>query len=177
MLFRREAYQKIGGHQDLNGVFVDDLTLTRRIKRNGFCWRVMRASDLISCRMYHSGREALDGFTKNLFAAFDFHLSLFLFVYIWLGMLFLEPLIIILALSLGQTQTARMEELLICIGLSLLAWLIPYFDMGVPLPLGFIYPVTILANEAVALRSLLLTSTGRLSWKGRRLPRPKWKWL
>jgi hypothetical protein len=58
-----------------------------------------------------------------------------------------------------------------------LVWIIPYFEMGVPLALGFIYPVTILANEVVAFRSLILSLTGRLSWKGRPHARPRWKWL
>jgi chlorobactene glucosyltransferase len=177
MLFRREAYQKIGGHQNLDSVFVDDLTLTRRIKKAGLRWRVMRVSDLISCRMYHSSREALDGFTKNLFAAFDFRLLLFLFVYIWLGMLFLEPPIILLVLALGQSQTARLAELVICIGLSLLVWSVPYSEIGLPIAMGFFYPVTIMANEVAAIRSLVFSLAGRLSWKDRPLARPKWKWL
>jgi chlorobactene glucosyltransferase len=175
MLFQREAYQKIGGHQNLDRMFVDDLTLTRRIKAAGLRWRVMNVSDLISCRMYRSSREAFDGFAKNLFAAFDFHLSIFLFVYIWLGMLFLEPLILLLAF--GHAGSARVGELVICIGLSLLLWLVPYFEMGVPLYLGLIYPLTILANEVAAFRSLILSLAGRLSWKGRSLARPRWKWL
>jgi len=177
MLFRREAYRKIGGHENLGPVIVDDLVLARRIKAADLRWRVMNVSDLITCRMYHGSREAFDGFSKNLFATFDFHVSVFLFVYIWLGMLFLEPLIILAALTLGQAQTARLSELVICIGLSLLLWLIPYFEMGVPLPLGLIYPLTILANEVVAFQSLRLSMVGRLSWKGRPLGRPKWKWL
>jgi chlorobactene glucosyltransferase len=177
MLFRREAYRKIGGHENLGPVIVDDLVLARRIKAADLRWRVMNVSDLITCRMYHGSREAFDGFSKNLFATFDFHVSVFLFVYIWLGMLFLEPLIILAALTLGQAQTARLSELVICIGLSLLLWLIPFFEMGVPLPLGLIYPLTILANEVVAFQSLRLSLVGRLSWKGRPLGRPKWKWL
>jgi chlorobactene glucosyltransferase len=177
MLFRREAYRKIGGHENLGPLIVDDLVLARRIKAADLRWRVMNVSDLITCRMYHGSREAFDGFSKNLFATFDFHVSVFLFVYIWLGMLFLEPLIILAALTLGQAQTARLSELVICIGLSLLLWLIPFFEMGVPLPLGLIYPLTILANEVVAFQSLRLSLVGRLSWKGRPLGRPKWKWL
>lgn len=177
MLFRCEAYRTIGGHENLGTEFVDDLMLTRRIKEAGFRWRVVNVTDLITCRMYHSSRGAFDGFTKNLFAAFDFHLLLFLFVYIWLTVLFWEPLVVLAALTFGQAQTAQIGEVVVCIGLSLLLWLIPYIEMGVPLHLGFIYPLTILANEAAALQSLWLSLGGRLSWKGRPLARPKWKWL
>ena len=177
MLFRGEAYRKIGGHEALGSVIVDDLVLARRIKGSGLRWRVVNITDLITCRMYQGRRQAFDGFAKNLFASFDFHLSIFLFVYIWLGMLFLEPLIILVALALGRAPTAALGELVICVSLSLLLWLIPYIEMGMPLPLGLIYPITILANEVVAFQSLRLSLAGRLSWKGRPLGRPKWKWL
>jgi chlorobactene glucosyltransferase len=177
MLFRREAYQKIGGHENLGTAIVDDLVLARRVKESSQRWRVMNVTDLITCRMYHGGQEAFDGFSKNLFATFDFHLSIFLFVYIWLAVLFLEPLVVLVALILGLAPTAALSELVICIGLSLLLWLIPYLEMGLPPALGLIYPVTILVNEVAAFRSLWLSLAGRLSWKDRPLARPKWKWL
>jgi hypothetical protein len=68
-------------------------------------------------------------------------------------------------------------ELVICIVLSTLLWLIPYWAQGVPLGLAFVYPMTILANEAAALQSLRLSLSGRLTWKDRTLARPNWKWL
>ncbi len=177
LIFRRDAYGRIGGHAKLGTVIVEDLALARWIKAAGLRWRVMRVTDLISCRMYQGSREAFDGFTKNLFAFFDFHLFVFLFVFIWLAMLFLEPLFVFAALILGLAPSAVLSELVICIGLSLLIWVIPYLELGMSLALGFIYPITILANEAAAFQSLRLSMAGCLSWKGRPLARPKWKWL
>ena len=177
MLFRREVYHKIGGHESLGAVIVDDLVLARQVKAAGLRWRVMNVADLITCRMYHESQEAFDGFAKNLFACFDFHLSIFLFVFTWLAVLFLEPLIVFVAWVLGFAPTAVLSELVICIGLSLLLWLIPYIELGVPVYLGFIYPVTIVTNEVAAFQSLQLSMAGRLYWKGRSLERPKWKWL
>jgi chlorobactene glucosyltransferase len=127
--------------------------------------------------MYQNGRDAFDGFSKNLFAFFDFHLSVFLFVYIWLGLLFLEPLIVLLAFVMGFASSVNLSELISCIGLSFLIWIIPYIELGLPPYLGLFYPATILANEAAAFQSLRLSMTGRLSWKDRSLARPKWKWL
>jgi chlorobactene glucosyltransferase len=74
MLFRREAYQKIGGHESLNHAIIDDILLSRKIRREGLRWRVVSLSDLVSSRMYHNWHEALEGFTKNYFAAFDYRL-------------------------------------------------------------------------------------------------------
>lgn len=177
MLFRREAYQKIGGHAALGKTIVDDLTLARRIKAAGMRWRVARLSDLISCRMYHEGWEAVQGFTKNLFAAFNFRLLTYLFVFLWLAIQFLTPAIVMLSLTFGQAPNAQIGELAVCLGLSLLLWAIPYLETGIPFYLVFLFPVTILANEIVAFRSLFFSLTGRLSWKDRPLAKPGWKWF
>lgn len=177
MLFRREAYQKIGGHAALGKTIVDDLTLARRIKAAGMRWRVARLSDLISCRMYHEGWEAVQGFTKNLFAAFNFRLLTYLFVFLWLAIQFLTPALVMLSLTFGQAPNAQIGELAVCLGLSLLLWAIPYLETGIPFYLVFLFPVTILANEIVAFRSLFFSLTGRLSWKDRPLAKPGWKWF
>ena len=177
MLFRREAYQKVGGHAALGPKIVEDLALASSIKRAGLRWRVMNITDLVSCRMFLGAQEAFEGFAKNLFAAFDFRLGEFLFVYLWLGALFLEPLIILAARLFRLAPTASYIELTICIGLSMLIWCVPYWELKIPLILGLIYPITILANLSAAVLSLRLSLTGRLAWKGRSLPRPKWRWL
>ncbi len=177
MLFRREAYLAIGGHAQTSASIVDDLLLARQIQAAGMCWRVAFVADLISCRMYLSTREAVHGFTKNLFAAFNFHLLPFLFVFIWLAVMFWEPLIVLLVMFFGQTLQAQAHELKACLGLSVLVWLIPYADLRIPLWLACLYPFTILANGLVAFRSLWHTLGGHLSWKGRGIPRPHWRWL
>ncbi len=177
MVFRREAYQKIGGHAALGTAIVDDLMLTRKVKKAGLRWRVVRVSDLISCRMYHGGWEAANGFQKNLFAAFDFRLLIFLFVFLWLMVQYWTPIIVLAVYSFGFAPFARLDQLVVCISLSLLLWLIPYMELGIPLYLGLLYPVTILANEVVAFQSLFSSLTGRLTWKDRPLGRQKWKWL
>jgi chlorobactene glucosyltransferase len=177
MVFRRGAYQEVGGHAALGTAIVDDLMLTRKVKKAGLRWRVVRVSNLISCRMYYGEREAARGFRKNLFAAFDFRLLVFLFVFLWLMVQFWVPLIVFIVFSFGLAPFARPDQLVVCISLSLLLWLIPYKELGIPLYLGLIYPLTILANEVVAVQSLVSSLTGRLTWKDRSLGRQKWKWL
>lgn len=177
MLFQRDAYQKIGGHGALGNAIVDDLMLARRIKAAGMRWRVVRISDLISCRMYQGGGEAVQGFTKNLFAAFDFRLLIFLFVFLWLAILFLLPAIVLVIWILGYAPTARIDLVLVCVGISLLVWILPFIEIGIPFYLGFLYPIIVLANEVIAFRSLFFSMTGKLTWKDRSLTKPKWKWL
>ncbi len=65
MLFRRESYQKVGGHAALGPKIVEDLALAGSVKRAGLRWRIMNITDLISCRMYLGSQDAFDGFAKN----------------------------------------------------------------------------------------------------------------
>jgi chlorobactene glucosyltransferase len=177
MLFRRETYLAIGGHAGVSSFIVDDLMLARQVKAAGFHWRLVYVADLISCRMYRDNRSAMDGFIKNLFAAFDFRLLPFILIFLWLMVMFWEPLIILALMLLGQAPEAQAVKLIACIGLSWLLWLIPYLDMRIPFWLAFLYPLTILSNEVIAIQSIQQSLAGRLSWKGRRISRPHWKWL
>ncbi len=177
MLFRREAYLEIGGHERVISSVVDDISLTQKIIEKKLRWRVAHVSDLISCRMYRSSREAIDGFTKNLFAAFGHRLLPFLFVFLWLFVMFWEPLVVAGLMLVGRADGAQPAAVAVTIALSMLVWLIPYLEMGVPFYLAFLYPFTILANMGVAFRSLFHSLAGRTTWKGRVIRKPQWKWF
>jgi hypothetical protein len=101
----------------------------------------------------------------------------FLFVFGWMVVLFEVPLVTLVAVVVTGGQFAATYTLFGCIGLSLILWLLPYREIGVPPYLASLYPATVLANVLVAARSLLFTMCGRVTWKGRPLARPRWRWL
>jgi chlorobactene glucosyltransferase len=177
MLFRRDAYLAIGGHESISSSVVDDMSLARRIKAEKLRWRVSYIADLVSCRMYQSSREAIAGFTKNLFAAFDYRLLPFIFAFIWLMVMFWEPLIVLAVMTSGLVTQAQQTAIAACLVLSILLWLIPYGEMKIPFFLAFLYPFTILANIGVAVRSLVHSLAGRTTWKGRTIALTRWRWL
>jgi chlorobactene glucosyltransferase len=177
MLFRRNAYHEIGGHAHLGHYHIDDLMLARRIKSAGLRWRVADITDLVSCRMYRGSRETFWGFSKNYFAAFEYRLLPYVFVYAWLAIMFWKPLILLVQLTFGYEVQANLVELLVCVGSSLLLWLTAFIILKMPAGLAFLYPVTILAVEVVALQSLLQGLTGRATWKARPISKARWKWV
>ncbi|MEJ2447088.1 MAG: glycosyltransferase family 2 protein [Anaerolineales bacterium] len=177
MLFRKRAYQSIGGHAGVSQSIVDDLALARKVQENGFRWRVVQAADLISCRMYQTSRQALEGFTKNLFAAFEFRLIPFSFAFLWLAVLFLGPLLILAMLAAGRAPLTDPAILAICLGLSILVWLIPFIHLALPVWLAFCYPALVIANEISAARSLWVSLKGELVWKDRVIEPSSWKWF
>jgi chlorobactene glucosyltransferase len=178
MLFRRRAYEAIGGYAAVRQDTVDDMALGRRIKRHGFRWRLLDGTRHIRCRMYRGFAEVWEGFSKNLFAVFDCRILPFLFVWLWTGMVFWEPLVV-LVLEIAGVPLPRFSPTLAAVAVaeSLLLWGIAYWRFDFPRYLVFFYPVSVLLCVAIAVRSMVLTLTGRATWKGRRLTRKRIRWL
>lgn len=173
LLFRRAAYEGIGGHRAVRTAIVEDMELARRIKAGGYRWRMAHLTDLVSCRMYRGGREAAEALSRNLFAAFNFRVAPYLFAWGWLLVLFLKPWLDLGLVALGVPIGVPLAAVLCCIGLALVVWVIPFHQLGLPLWPATLYPVTMGVMEAVALRSLWLGLRGRLTWKDRAIARPR----
>jgi cellulose synthase/poly-beta-1,6-N-acetylglucosamine synthase-like glycosyltransferase len=67
LLFRREAYFRIGGHAAVAGSIIEDVDLAALAKQHGLRLRVVRAEALGAVRMYDSLGAILRGFEKNSF--------------------------------------------------------------------------------------------------------------
>ena len=172
MLFRREAYLKIGGYEAVRYHAVDDLALGRRIKAMGLRWRLVDGGQRIRCRMYHNFSQVYQGLSKNLFATFEYKIPQFLFVWIWLGIVFWGPLVT-LAMGLAGVQFPPYSLLLasIAVGMALLLWGVTHWRFAFPLYLTSLYPITILLSVIIAFNSMVLTLTNRATWKDRALVR------
>lgn len=172
LLFRRRAYERVGGHAAVRQNVVDDMALTRRVRAQGMRWRLFDGGPYVRCRMYHNFREVYEGFGKSLFAFFGYNVPLLLFVWLWLLVLFWEPLVV-LALGLigANVSAANMALAGWAVLLSLLLWTLNHWRFGYKLHLVLCYPLSILLAVAIALGSVYLTLSGRGTWKGRRLGR------
>lgn len=177
MLFRREAYHMIGGYEEVGKSMVDDLSIVRLIKSYGLRWRIVHISDIVSCRMYNNSQEAYHGFVKNMFAAFDYRLLAYIFVFAWLFIMFWVPIIILILMLFGMAPLAEPLDLSLCVGFSLILWLLPYLEIKVPFTLALLYPVTILVNIIIAVQSFRHTVGGNITWKERPITKKNWKWL
>ncbi len=66
MLMRREAYDAIGGHAAVRSQIAEDVALGQRMAASGRTVQLAVADDLIETRMYHSLKEIIEGWSKNL---------------------------------------------------------------------------------------------------------------
>ncbi len=67
LLFRRSAYEQIGGHGKVISSVIEDVAIAQLAKRNQLSVRVLRAEHLGSVRMYDSLAAIWKGFQKNSF--------------------------------------------------------------------------------------------------------------
>jgi glycosyltransferase involved in cell wall biosynthesis len=67
LLFRRSAYEKIGGHRGVASEVAEDVELARRIKQAGLHYWYGLGNDLGTLRMYRNFAGLWEGWTKNWF--------------------------------------------------------------------------------------------------------------
>jgi GT2 family glycosyltransferase len=66
MLFRRAAYDQIGGHHAVADNLVEDVALAQQIKAAGLKMRLILGLDFVQVRMYRTLAALWEGWTKNL---------------------------------------------------------------------------------------------------------------
>lgn len=177
MLFRREAYERTGGHAAVRDQPADDLALARRVKASGLTGLLLDGSRRIECRMYSGFKQAAEGLSKNLLAAFDHRILPFVFVWTWIGIVFLEPLLITgTSLLGGELRGVSLPLAYAAIAQAWGLWAASMWRFRFPWWIPFLYPVIVSLGVLLAGRSLMLSLSGRASWKGRRLGRPEVRW-
>ena len=178
MLFRRSAYESIGGHRALASEVVEDLALARGIKGGGFRLRYLLGLDAVDLRMYSDLPSLWEGWTKNWLIGLDRDVGkalgaagvvVLMFSVPWL----LLPSALVLLWLLPQLSLWWLLLLalsLLGVGqqLALRDWQRRRFD--VPLTYWWLMGAGGLLLGAIGPVSVWRTLTGRgWTWKGRQL--------
>jgi chlorobactene glucosyltransferase len=174
MCFTKEAYHRIGGHAAVRNQIVEDKAITSLIVKARIKWRLFDGSNILSCRMYRTSKEASEGLIKNLFPFFGYNIPFFVFVWIWLVIVFWQPIVTLIMLAAGvSVATKYILPSVVNLGLSLVMWGLFYWRFKFPFYLTFLYPITQVVISTVAMFSMVRTLKGTTAWKGRILTRQK----
>lgn len=176
MLFRRTAYDAIGGYEAVRTHPLDDVKFGRRVLKNGLKWLLVDGTNHVHCRMYRDFDSAVSGFTRSLFAFFTDHVLLYSLAWLWIAVIFLEPLLVIFANAAGiQLDFFPTSLAWIAVVEGFLLFLVIYSRFCFPLYLVWLYPLSICLFVWLAFRSLISALRGTAGWKDRRLPTPTFK--
>ncbi|MFC2159995.1 glycosyltransferase, partial [Actinomycetota bacterium] len=95
LLFKRKVYEKIGGHKSIKAKVLEDIHMAKQVKRCGYRIMLFDGSTNIYCRMYRNFKDLLRGFSKFMYAAFDFRIFTMTFVVLFITAAFLAPFILL----------------------------------------------------------------------------------
>jgi glycosyltransferase involved in cell wall biosynthesis len=180
MLFRRTAYEKLGGHRAVKSQVVEDVELARRTKAAGLRLSYLLGGEFVSVRMYRSLSALWEGWTKNLYMGAQRDVGSML--YLALAMLVIYPLPWLCLVAVGYKSWVGVGNWLdlIAAGLAIVAIFFHYYlrllsskVSQIPLDYWWLGGVGGTIIAAMALVSVFKTETGwGWTWRGRKLKLP-----
>ncbi|OQB47580.1 MAG: GalNAc(5)-diNAcBac-PP-undecaprenol beta-1,3-glucosyltransferase [Firmicutes bacterium ADurb.Bin153] len=174
MVFDRKAYFKVGGHSSVKARVDEDKEFARVMKQNGFPVIMADATRMISCKMYGGFKEAVRGFSKNVFSAFNYRVLPFVLVWLAAVTCIVTPVLYLILVDY-YANPALANQAMILVVLSLAIWFLTYWKTRVPYYLTLVYPMSMFIWFYVSMNSVYLSITGKSFWKGRNIPKPKIK--
>ena len=179
LMFRRDAYQKIGGHAAIRDNVIDDLTLGRRIRQAGMRCVALNGAAALQCRMYTGMQEIYSGFAKNLFRLFSNSLPTGIAVplcslcWLFFCTVYIAPVFAAAFFMLRPQGSLISPGAALVAGMSILCSFSSFFLVSThfryPRIMAFLYPVNIFLLFTIAMNSIIQTLTGHTEWKGRSL--------
>jgi chlorobactene glucosyltransferase len=94
-LFKRQAYEKMGGHKVVRAEILEDIHISKQIKKAGFRYMVFDGSSNVNCRMYRNFKEVMRGFSKFIYPAFDYNVFVEAIAMLMFSIVFLLPFILL----------------------------------------------------------------------------------
>jgi chlorobactene glucosyltransferase len=175
LLFRREAYEAIGGHAIARSAVLEDIALARAIKRTGGQLREADAAGLVRCRMYTDWAGVRDGFAKNMLAGWGgrasgllagtlFHWLILLLPWFWL---LTGPFLAVLGAEQAGPGGWWPAWPLVLVGLGVATRAITAAVTRQRAMDAILLPVSALLFTLIAWRSLAWARSGGPRWKGR----------
>tara|TARA_B100000959_G_C14915819_1_gene597288 strand:- start:943 stop:1479 length:537 start_codon:yes stop_codon:yes gene_type:complete len=168
LLFKKESYQRIGGHLSVRQEILDDVMLAKNAKRNGLSMLVADGKRLFSIRMYHSLEEIWVGWRKNMFLAMKGSV-IRTFYYVSVILCFvLTPYIVVIGNLWVGTGGIWVGSALFGLILTLVTGLALCRQLNLEKRNVFLFPLGAIIMSAIMLNSMTqIVFHGRAEWRGR----------
>lgn len=168
MMFRKHAYQAIGGYSSVSDYISDDVFICRELKKAGFRTIFLDIKKYVKCRMYHGYRESFNGISKNIYDFVRNKATLFTIALTFLVIFVILPLYLFAVRLLGGGPSNPAGDLSVLF--FFLAWSLALIDRGVSWWVPFYYPMLFVHLLYMAWRCFGKSTVGRgVVWKGREI--------
>lgn len=173
MLFKKSAYDKIGGHDSVKNAIVEDVWLSRKIKEHGLRLAAADGQNMCSVRMYRNFKDIWNGFSKNIFAGFNFSAPALFTVNFMYLILFFMPFLFLINAVLNYQAGLTLTGLTLALAfIQVIILFLIRILLTLKFKLGFIstllHPLGALIVPVIAFNSWRWIAAGKGSkWKGR----------
>ncbi len=175
LLFRRAAYQKIGGHAAIKNRVLDDMAFAYAIKRNRLRLRMADANGLIQTRMYNNWLQVRDGFAKNILAGHGSSVSFLFLSTVFHWWLFVLPWFLLLshiAVSVFPFPNPFPNSFALpffAVLLGVITRALTAATSRQRIRDSLLMPISVFLMTIIAFRALQWHYTGGPQWKGRQI--------
>ena len=168
LLFKKEAYQKIGGHLSVANEVLEDIMIAKKAKLNGLSILVADGKNLFSIRMYHSMKEIWIGWRKNIFLAMKSSISRASYYMVMVLCFLLTPYIVVICNLWVGAGSVWVGISLLGLALSLATGLGLCHELGLERKNVFLFPLGAIVMAVIMFNSMVHTLLlGRAEWRGR----------
>ena len=176
MLFKKSSFNNIGGFESIKDNPVDDFQLGRNIKRNKLRWTLYDGAKRISTRTYKTNKDFISGYSKNIFPAVGYSISVFVSIFSILLSFVLFSTIPMILYLIGMEQNAEFIILSITLLILLiLSWTIVTIRFNYSIVTPFSFPILISLILLLAARSFADNMFYSSTWKDRKYKTSKKK--
>jgi hypothetical protein len=169
---RAYAYHAAGGHAAVRVTLHDGVKLPRRFRQAGFRTDLFDATDVATCRMYHTNNEVWRGLGKNATEGLAAPGAILPMTTLLLGGQVLP--FVLLAMATWLTPVA-LQLTTLAVLLALLPRLLAVGFFKQPLGAAALHPLGVLALLLIQWHALVRSFRGRpAEWKGRRYTPAAW---
>ena len=174
MLFKKDAYIKIGGHKKLRDNAIDDFQLGRFIKKSKLKWMLLDGTDMVESLPYTNKRDAMNGISRSVFPALNYSVTTLLVFSIVLVCITFIPLITVGYGLMGTfTDSEYWTISVFSLFVILISWTLTCRRFNYSLLIVPFFPICVLVMLMVAYHSMLATIFKTTVWKGRNLSNKK----
>lgn len=177
LLFRREAYERIGGHAAIKQELNDDLAFARLAKQQGLYFHCLFGEQLVETRMYRSLEQVWKGFSRNAAEIIQASSCLRLLRDAFRSVMVAAGTVAAPALTLIAYRSAPTLSNLLAVwtaalasGALLLLFRLSIKALRLPARYSFTMPLGLSLHAMLCLNSFWQTRYGTRKWKDREYP-------
>jgi len=168
MLFKKDIYKAIGGHKSVKGEILEDVIISKQVKRCGYKFMIFDGRSNLYCRMYHNLSEVVSGYSKILFSSFDYSIMMMSAAIVVIAAIYLMPFVMLPLSIVFDWQQTYVNIMILQIIFILITRIMLSIRFGMKAVDILLYPLSVIYLLSMAVNSVLQYRFNiGVCWKGR----------